>query len=203
MPIQSSASLKGGNKPMSEDVRRVVRDEQTVVAGDPPQQVVTQTTAGAPVAPVTPVVPAAPVAPVAAPVTPVASTVQQTTTTPGDRVVAHDVAVSEVNPSVERAANVGWLNSVVWFIAGLIIALLAIRFILAMTGANPDAGFANLIYGVSAPFRAPFAGLFGAPYTYEGAAATARLEFEDLVAMAVYALVAWGITKILALMLGT
>src|SRR5689334_15519462 len=136
---------------MSEDVRRVVRDEQTVVAGDPPQQVVTQTTAGAPVAPV---VPATPVAPVAAPVVPVASTVQQTTTTPGDRVVAHNVAVSEVNPSVERAANVGWLNSVVWFIAGVIIAFLAIRFILAMTGANPDAGFANLIYGVSAPFRA-------------------------------------------------
>ena len=184
---------------MSEDVRRVVRDEQTVVAGDPPQQVVTQTTAGAPVAPVV----ATPVAPGAAPVVPVASTVQQTTTTPGDRVVAHNVAVSEVNPSVERAANVGWLNSVVWFIAGVIIAFLAIRFILAMTGANPDVGFANLIYGVSAPFRAPFAGLFGQPFTYAGAAATARIEFEDLVAIAVYALVAWAITKVLALALGT
>ena len=183
---------------MSDDVRKVVRNEETLVAGDPPQQVVTQTTAGG-VTPVAPVVPAAPVAPVVP-----ATTVQQTTTTPpGDRVVSHSEAVSDINPPVEKAATVGWLNSVVWFIAGLIIALLAIRFVLAMTGANPDAGFAELIYSVTSPFRAPFAGLFGAPITYAGAAATARIEFEDLVAMAVFALLAWAITKALALMLGT
>jgi hypothetical protein len=183
---------------MSDDVRQVVRNEEIVVAGDPPQTVTTQTTAGG-------VVPAAPVAPVAGvtPVVPATASTVQTTTTPGDRVVSHNVAVSDINPAEEKAANMGWLNSLVWFIAGLIIALLAIRFVLAMTGANPDAGFANLIYGVSAPFRAPFAGLFGKPFTYEGAAATAQIEFEDLVAMAVYALVAWGITKILSLMLGT
>ena len=180
---------------MSDDVRRVVRNEETVVAGDPPQQVVTQTTAGG-LMPVAPVAPVAPVIP--------AATVQQTTmSTPGDRVVSHTEAVSDINPAQEKAANVGWLNSVVWFIAGLIIALLAIRFILAMTGANPDAGFADLIYSVTSPFRAPFAGLFGAPITFEGVAATARIEFETLVAMAVYALIAWGITKVLALMLGS
>lgn len=186
---------------MSDDVRKVVRSEETVVAGDPPQQVVTQTTAGG-VVPVAAVPPAAPVVP-ATPMVP-AATVQQTTTTPpGDRVVSHTEAVSDIHPAEERAASVGWLNSVVWFIAGLIIALLAIRFILAMTGANPDAGFAELIYSVTSPFRAPFAGLFGAPITFEGVAATARVEFETLVAMAVYALIAWGITKVLALMLGT
>ena len=146
-----------------------------------------------------PVVPAAPVAPVVP-----AATVQQTTTTPpGDQVVSHTEAVSDIHPAEEKAANVGWLNSVVWFIAGLIIALLAIRFVLAMTGANPDADFAALIYSVTAPFRAPFAGLFGAPITFEGAAATARIEFETLVAMAVYALLAWAVTKVLALLLGT
>ena len=183
---------------MSDDVRKVVRNEETVVAGDPPQQVVTQTTTGG-VAPVAPVVPAAPVAPVVP-----AATVQQTTTTPpGDRVVSHSEAVSDINPPVEKAATVGWLNAVVWFIAGLIIALLAIRFVLAMTGANPDAGFAELIYSVTAPFRAPFAGLFGAPITYEGAVTTGRIEFETLVAMVVIALLAWAITKVFALMLGT
>ena len=183
---------------MSDDVRKVVRNEETVVAGDPPQQVVTQTTAGG-VAPVAPVVPAAPVAPVV----PAATVQQTTTTTPGDRVVSHTEAVSDINPAAEKAANIGWLNSVVWFLAGLIIALLAIRFVLAMTGANPDAGFAELIYSVTSPFRAPFAGLFGAPITFEGVAATARVEFETLVAMVVYALLAWGLTKLLALMLGT
>jgi hypothetical protein len=174
------------------DVRQVVRQEETVVAGDPVQTTVSQTTT-APAAPV--------VAPV--PVAPVASTVQTTTSQPGDRVVEHQVAVSDVNPAAERAASMGWVNSLVWFLAGLIIVVLAIRFVLAMAGADPGTGFVNLIYAVSAPFRAPFAGIFGQPFTYDGAAVTARLEFEDLVAMVVYALVAWGVTKILALMLGT
>jgi hypothetical protein len=176
------------------DVRHVVREEETVAAGEPVQTTVSQTTT--PVAPATPVVTPAPVAPV--------STVQTTTTTPpGDRVVAHQVAVSDVNPAAERAANMGWVNSLVWFLAVLIIAVLAIRFVLAMAGADPGTGFVNLIYALSSPFRAPFAGIFGQPITYDGAAVTARLEFEDLVAIVVYALVAFGITKLLSLMLGT
>src|SRR4051794_28863491 len=102
---------------MGDDVRRVVRQEETLVAGDPVQTTVAQTTT-----------PAVPAAPVVAPVQPVASTVQTTTSTPGDRVVQHQVAVSDVNPAAERAANMGWVNSLVWLIAGLIIAILAIRF---------------------------------------------------------------------------
>jgi YGGT family len=175
------------------DVRHVVREEQTVAAGEPAQTTVSET--------VTPGVPAAPVVN-AAPVQP-AATVQTTTTQPGDQVVQHQVAVSDVNPTAERAANMGWVNSLVWFLAGLIIAVLAIRFILAMAGADPGTGFVNLIYALSSPFRAPFAGIFGQPITYDGAAVTARLEFEDLVAIVVYALLAWGITKVLSLMLGT
>jgi YggT family protein len=202
---------------MSDDMRQVVRSEETVVAGDPVQQTTVTQQGVAPVAPVvaTPVAPAtpvvaAPVAPVAAtpvvaaPVAPVmASTVQTTATPPGDRVVAHTEAIADINPAADRAANLNWVNSLVWFLAGLIIVLLAVRFILAMTGADPHAGFAALIYGLSSPFRAPFAGLFGAPITYDGAVTAGRLEFEDLVAMVVYAVIAWGLTKLFALMLGT
>jgi hypothetical protein len=175
------------------DVRHVVRDEQTVAAGEPAQTTVSETVTPVPTAPVVN----------AAPVQPAAATVQTTTTEPGDRVVQHQVAVSDVNPTAERAANMGWVNSLVWFLAGLIIAVLAIRFILAMAGADPGTGFVNLIYALSSPFRAPFAGIFGQPFTYDGAAVTARLEFEDLVAIVVYALLAWGLTKVLSLMLGT
>jgi hypothetical protein len=175
---------------MSDDVHQVVRNEETVVAGQPPQTVVSETTT-------------APLAPAAVSVAPVASTVQTIQTTPSDQVVAHKVAYSDINPAAERAANVGWVNSAVWLLAGLLIALLAIRFLLALTGADPHVGFAALIYGLTTPFRAPFAGLFGAPITYEGVVTAGRLEFEDLVAMVIYALIAWGITKLLALMLGT
>jgi len=186
---------------MSDDMRRVVRSEETVVAGDPVQQTTVTQQGVTPVAPVvaTPVVQAAPVvatpvAPVAAtPVAPVAaSTVQTTATPPGDRVVSHTEAIADINPAAERAANLGWVNSLIWFLAGLIIVLLAVRFILAMTGADPHAGFAALIYGLSSPFRAPFAGLFGAPITYDGAVAAGRLEFEDLVAVVGYAVVGRG-----------
>jgi hypothetical protein len=187
---------------MSDDMHRVVRSEETVVAGEPVQETTVTQQATTPMVAATPFVAAAP-APVV-PVAPaVASTVQTTSTPPGDRVVSHTSAMADVNPAVERAANMGWVNSLVWFIAGLIIALLAVRFILALTGADPTVGFATFIYGLSSPFRAPFAGLFGAPITYDGAVAAGRLEFEDLIAMVVYAIVAWGITKLLGLMLGT
>lgn len=59
----------------------------------------------------------------------------------------------------------GWMaqltiNNVVWYIAGLLEALLALRFILALLGANPANMFASLVYGISYPFVAPFFSLF-------------------------------------------
>ncbi len=49
---------------------------------------------------------------------------------------------------------------VVWFIAGLILTLLAFRFVLSLLGANRGNGFASFIYAVTYPFVAPFFGLF-------------------------------------------
>ncbi len=182
--------------------RKVVRSEETIVAGEPDQAVVSQTqTAAAPgYVPVAPAPGVAPVAPVAA-----QTTVETTATGAprGDRVVAHNVAHAVVDPAAEKAAGVDWFGRTVWFIVGLMAALLAIRFILLLAGANEDAGFAQLIYGLTGWMVAPFLGLFGKPITYPGAAQTGVLEFESLVAIVVYALIGWGITKIAALALGT
>ncbi|MDQ6857527.1 MAG: YggT family protein [Chloroflexota bacterium] len=75
--------------------------------------------------------------------------------------------------------------------------LLAIRFVLRLLGANAQAGFAQLIYGVTAPLVAPFQGLFG---TVQSDASV--LESASLVALIVYALVAWLLVKLAWLVFG-
>ena len=84
---------------------------------------------------------------------------------------------------------------VIWFIAGVILTLLAFRFVLTLLGANPDNAFADFIYTASYPFVAPFFGLFG----YDKIYGVAKFEIYTLVAMAVYAVIAWGLGRLVTL----
>jgi len=178
-------------------MKRIVREDEVVVAGAPQQQTVVTQTPG--------VVPAVPVA--GAPVTPVVpaaqTTVQATTTPPGDRVVARTSTEAVVDPAAERAATVDWVSRLIWLLVGVLDVLLAIRFVLLMAGADASAGFARFIYGITTPFVAPFLGLFGKPISYDGAAQTGYVEFETLVAIVVWTLVGWVIVKLAQLALGT
>lgn len=79
-------------------------------------------------------------------------------------------------------------------ITSFIVGLILIRFILTLLGANPDNAFANIIYSLSYPLVAPFFGLFG--YTLQ--LGVARFEFESLVAMLVYALIGYGLARMLS-----
>lgn len=87
------------------------------------------------------------------------------------------------------------LARIIWFLAGVLLALLAFRFILTLLGANPNNGFADFIYTTSHPFVAPFFGLFGYDLQY----GVSRFELYTLVAMAVYALIAWGLARLATL----
>ena len=82
-------------------------------------------------------------------------------------------------------------TQIVWYIAGLIEALLAFRFVLKLLGANSAAGFTSFIYSVTQPFAAPFLNVFKIT-KIEGSV----FEWTTLLAMFVYALIAWGITKL-------
>jgi hypothetical protein len=73
--------------------------------------------------------------------------------------------------------------------------ILALRFLFVLLGANPDNAFANFIYSVSNPLVAPFFGLFN----YSAVLGVARFEVFTVVAMAVYALVGFGIASLLTL----
>lgn len=84
---------------------------------------------------------------------------------------------------------------VIWWIAGVLLAILALRFIFTLLGANPANAFAHFIYSVSYPFVSPFFNLFGYSFHY----GVSRLEIYTLVAMAVYALIAWGLVRLVTI----
>ena len=81
--------------------------------------------------------------------------------------------------------------NVVYFIFTVIIVLLALRFVLLLFGANPDAGFTALIYTLTTPFMAPFFAVFGTTQINGS-----TFEWSALLAIAVYALLAWGIAAL-------
>lgn len=85
-------------------------------------------------------------------------------------------------------------SRIVWFIAGFISIVLALRIILLMLGANQGSGFVDLVYGLGGFFAAPFVGIFGSP-TY----GQFYFDTASLIAIVVYLLIAWGLSKLFTL----
>jgi len=88
------------------------------------------------------------------------------------------------------------LANIIWFVFGVIMVLLAIRFVFELLGANPSNAIANFIYTTSHPFAAPFFGLFHYNVLQTG---VSRFEVYTLVAIAVYGLIAWALTSLVML----
>ena len=84
---------------------------------------------------------------------------------------------------------------VISYITGVIEVVLAFRFILALLGANRSNDFAQFVFNISTPFVEPFFGLFGYTPRY----GASHVEIYTLVAMAVYAIIAWGIISLIRL----
>lgn len=83
---------------------------------------------------------------------------------------------------------------IIWYVLGVIEVLLAFRVILKFLGANAFSGFANFIYAISSPFAIPFSGILGTT-----ASSNLVFEWSTLIAMAVYAIVAYGIVALFQL----
>lgn len=84
---------------------------------------------------------------------------------------------------------------IVTIVAGIVVSLLAMRFILSLMGANRGNGFASAVYNLSHPFVAPFFGLF----SYHENLGVGRFEYETLIAILFWSLVAYGINRILTI----
>lgn len=101
------------------------------------------------------------------------------------------VAAANQNSSIARFVNI------VYFVFGVLEALLAVRVLLHLIGANTGNSFANLIEGLSAPFVSVFATLLQNPQL----GTNAVLEVTTLVAMIAYAILAWLIGRVVWLVL--
>jgi hypothetical protein len=77
---------------------------------------------------------------------------------------------------------------------GLLEIALALRFFFLLLGANSGNGFVSFIYGLTAPFMAPFYGIFGSTPT--GIIGT--FDPGTLVAFVVYGVIAWALVRLVA-----
>ena len=93
-----------------------------------------------------------------------------------------------------RASSGTFAKRIVYYIGGVIIALVFLRFLFLILGANQGSAFVDFVYGLSSIFVAPFVGIFGEP-TF----GVSYVETSSIVAMVVYALITVGIGKLFTL----
>ena len=98
---------------------------------------------------------------------------------------------SQVHTEV-RAPIESVLSRIVLFVFGVIEVLIAIRFVLKLLGASTEAAFVQLIYTISGVFMAPFNQIFETQ-----SASGSTFEWSALVAIEIYALIAWGIVALI------
>lgn len=97
------------------------------------------------------------------------------------------ITAANQNSTIARIVNI------VYFLFGVLTLLLAIRVLLKLIGANAGNGFAYFIDTVSAPFVSLFAGLVQNPVWDN----LYVLEITTLIAMLVWAVVAWLIGRLI------
>jgi len=107
----------------------------------------------------------------------------------------------EIKEVVVKEPEYHIIQQIVYYIAGAIEILIVFRLVFKMTGANPSSGFVAFIYSFSSFFIFPFQAIFGNTVA-PGAETTAVFEPATLIAIAVYAVLAWGIAKLIAIIAG-
>lgn len=97
---------------------------------------------------------------------------------------------SQVHTEVRRPIE-AVVSRVVMFFFGVVEILIAIRFVFTLFGANAEAGFVKFVHNLSGVFMAPFNTIFKTQ-----SVSGATFEWSALVAIAAYALIAWGIVAL-------
>ena len=94
-----------------------------------------------------------------------------------------------------------FLLRLIYFFFGALDILLAFRLVLKVAGASTNSAFVAGIYGLSGIFTWPFEGIFRRGFT-QGIETTSVLEPSTIVAILVYAILAWGIVKLIRISSG-
>ena len=92
----------------------------------------------------------------------------------------------------QRRANIRyWITRITYFVLGVLEVILLLRFLFRLLGANQGSSFVVFLYNLSHVFVVPFYGIFNDP-TFGNSV----LEITTLIAMLIYALLAWGIVSL-------
>jgi hypothetical protein len=87
-------------------------------------------------------------------------------------------------------------TQLIWLLFGILEALITLRILLLLIGANPNSPIVALIYGFTYLFLFPFAGAVASL-----TAGNMVLELSSMFAMVIYGLVAWALERIVWLIL--
>jgi uncharacterized protein YggT (Ycf19 family) len=121
---------------------------------------------------------------------------RQNVVTADGSVVGQDIGTAAVVDRVEaRRSTADWISGLISLVIGIIAILIAIRVVLKLLAANTESGFTQLIYNVTGPLVGPFLNIFGTPAAGNGAV----FEISSILAIAVYLLVGWLLTKLVQL----
>ena len=101
-----------------------------------------------------------------------------------------EATLKQENLPTQRYKPLYRSTQIIWYILGVIEALLLIRLFLKAFGANPQAGFSSFIYGITSLIAGPFYFVFNVTQVN-----TNIFEWSTLLAMGVYFLFAWLIVK--------
>jgi hypothetical protein len=107
----------------------------------------------------------------------------------GDHV--HEEQVVQ-NVNLEYREAIYRVTQFIWLLFGGLEALIGIRVILMLIGANPANPFAALVYQLSELFLWPFRNLIANP-----AFGNSVLEITSFIAMLVYPLIGWAIVRLI------
>ena len=94
---------------------------------------------------------------------------------------------------MEKDTTLFRVNQIIHYIVFTVTGLLSLRFIMQLLGANPNATFTELIYGVTGVFTAPFQFVFS-PATF----GASTLEWNTLLAILVYWLLGEALIMMIA-----
>ena len=101
------------------------------------------------------------------------------------------VTTSQREPDHEQRVFTFKVTQLIWLLLGILEAMIAIRIGLMLIGANPDSLIVSMIYGFTSLFLFPFSGVIGSP-----SAGNMVLEVSSMFAMLIYALLAWGVERV-------
>jgi len=98
--------------------------------------------------------------------------------------------------SKKKENKISKTEKVIYYILGVLEVLFAFRFVFKILGANTESTFVSFIYSTSNLLLAPFTGIFRMAVS-EGIETKSFLEPTLIIGMVVYALLAWGIVKLI------